>query len=279
MQKVYYNGRFFERNEPTVPVTDRSLFFGDAVYDMMIGKGGSIHQAYEHIERLLSGAAAIRLCHKYSADDILEIVSLIVKQSGYSEYSVYVQLSRNSEKRVHSNLSANSANLLVWCDPCEINPTLHPIKLITEPDVRYELCNIKTVNLLPAVLASTKAEEAGCDEAIFYRGNTVTECAHSNIAILEGSRLITHPLGKYILPGITRKHLLIQAKALGISCIEEPFSLSRMYGADDIIITSTTKLMRYASHIDGVSVGGRASEITKALHRSLFNEYAENCHK
>lgn len=276
---AYYNGVFSERDELKIPITDRALFFGDAVYDMMVGETGKIHQANEHVDRLLQSARAIELKHSYTADMIYEILINAIQKSALPSYTVYVQLSRNSSKRIHSSLSANGANLLVIVEDYALIKKPEGIKLITAEDKRYRYCNVKTVNLLPAVLASAKAEEADCDEAIFYRGQTVTECAHSNVFIIKDNILFTHPLSEHILSGITRRHVIIGAAELGMRCKEEPFDLSALYLADEILITSTTRLLRFATHVDGIAVGGRQPNAVDALHSFLLWEYQTNFHK
>jgi D-alanine transaminase len=131
------------------------------------------------------------------------------------------------------------------------------LKLITYEDERYLYCNIKTLNLLPNVLASQKAAEAGCNEAVFHRGDIVTECAHSNISILKGGVLRTAPLTKYILPGTVRKQMLELARENDIPIDETAFTLSELLNADEVIVTSTTLMIHGTESIDGKAVGGK----------------------
>lgn len=276
---AYYNGCFSERDELRIPITDRSFFFGDAVYDMMIGEGGLIHQAEEHIERLFRSAALIGIRPSFTQDDLLNLAYLAVEKSRLGSYSVYAQISRCSKKRIHSYHSSGGENLLITVEEHKLKKEVEYIKLITLEDLRYRYCNVKTVNLLPAVLASGKAEEAGCEEAIFYRGRTVTECAHSNVSIIKNGAIYTHPNSDVILPGITRKHLLATASLLGIPTYEIPFTVADLYSADEILISSTTKLLRFAKEIDGIKVGGRCSSLAALLYGGLLDEYEKNCHK
>jgi D-alanine transaminase len=122
-------------------------------------------------------------------------------------------------------------------------------------DKRFYYCNIKTINLLPAVLANQKAEEAGCDETIFHRGERVTECSHSNVHIIKDGKLKTAPCDELILPGITRAHILGICKREGIEVIEEPFTLSEMMEADEVFFSSSSALTCRVKEIDGVPVG------------------------
>ena len=276
---AYYNGRFGGREKIALPLSDRSIFFGDAVYDMMVGERGVIHQAFEHIFRLLSGAETIGLDHGFTAEKICEILHKAVELSGLFCYTVYVQLSRRSKRRTHAPDDCGDVGLLVTVDPYEMKENYEPIRLMSAPDLRYRLCNVKTVNLLPAVLASREARDAGCDEAVFIRDGFITECAHSNISILKEGVIYTHPLSEFILPGITRKHLLLGASELGIPTREVPFTLKELLCADEVLVTSTTKLLRLAGYIDSVRIGGRDQGLACALRDYLWNEYYQNFHK
>ena len=280
MQKIsYYNGIIRPTSELVIPLSDRAVFFGDGVYDMAVGRGGKIFRAEEHIERFFRSARAIGIINRQSPDDLLEILCTVARKSGFPEYSIYMQMSRSSKTRVHSYLGSHGVNLLVSADECSVPRRLEKIKLITAEDKRYYYCNVKTINLLPAVLASSEAEESGCDEAVLVRGGFVTECAHSNISILSGGVLYTHPDCELILPGITKKHLLFAAGAIGIKCVEMPFRVGDMLSADEVIVTSTTKQMRVATEIDGVSVGGRAPDFLDSLFGRLISEYEEEMEK
>ena len=135
------------------------------------------------------------------------------------------------------------------------------------------MCDVKTVNLLPAVLASKKAADNGCDEAVFVRDGIVTECAHSNIAIVKDGILYTHPLSPFILPGVTRKRLLYFCDKLKINYVEKGFSYGDMSDADEILVTSTTKLCLAAKKIDGIEIKNFKSEVGARLICALREDF------
>lgn len=137
------------------------------------------------------------------------------------------------------------------------------------------MCDIKTLNLIPAVMASTRAQLADCEEAVFHRGEIVTECTHSNIAILKNGILITHPLSNTILPGITRRHLLIACEKLGIPYRERAFTLDELYSADEIFVTSTSKLCRTANRVNNIPVGEKDPENASKICNFLYKEYVD----
>ena len=272
MSYAYYNGRFDKKENIAIPLTDRSIYFGDAVYDVAIGCYDRILWEDEHINRLLYGAKKLGIKHSYTFEFISSLLREIAVKSMIESYIIYIQLSRSYESRKHSAIDCD-ANLLITIDPFRPNIYSPPMKLMTYEDKRYDFCDIKTTNLIPAVLASTEAEMRGYDEALFVRQGVVTECSKSNISILSQGRLVTHPKSSHILPGITREHLLLTCRELKIPVLEETFTINDLFIADEIIVTSSTKLCRSVSHINDVTVGGRDSNTFDKIRSRLNMEY------
>lgn len=271
----YYNGAYAPTEEISIPLTDRALYFGDGIYDAAIGRNGSIFLLEEHLDRLLGNAPKLSIPVPYEREELREILLETVRRSGFHSYFVYFQLSRNGGKRKHVAEASYGANLLITVSELD-PPSPQTIQLVTFEDKRFEYCDIKTLNLLPSVLASTYAEENGCGEAVFHRGEIVTECAHSNISILKGGKLITHPTDNHILPGITRRHLLSAARKLGIPIEERAFTLEELFLADEVLVTSTTKLIARGTVLDGKAVGGADEDNLNRLSDELLREYFEN---
>lgn len=273
---AYYNGRFGIKGDIDIPLSDRSIFFGDAVYDAAIGKYDRIMWESEHIDRLLKSAEIIGIKHSYTKKYLSSLLREIAIKSMLESYLIYVQISRKADTRRHSAYNCD-ASLLVTVEPFCITKASNPLSLVCTEDKRYGYCNIKTVNLLPAVLSATLAEEQGCDEAIFIKSGIVTECTKSNISIIKQGRLVTHPLDSSILPGITRGHLIQKCVSMGIAVEEREFTREEMMTSDEILITSATKLCKYASKVDGYAVGGGAVELRNALCSTLYDDYLAIC--
>jgi D-alanine transaminase len=147
------------------------------------------------------------------------------------------------------------------------------MKLITLEDTRFFHCNIKTLNLIPNVIANQRSAEAGCDEAVFHRGERVTECGHSNVHILKNGVFHTAPADNLILPGITRAHVIGVCRRLGIPVDETPFTLSGLFNADEVIVTSAGTLCTPASHIDGKPVGGKAADLLNRIRLQAVEDF------
>ena len=270
---TYYNGEFGDFRDIKIPLTDRSIFFGDAIYDAAVGKDGNIYLEDRHIERFFSNAKKLNIPINISKSELSRLLHEVADKSGFAEYFIYFQLSRFSEERIHSYTECNKSNLLITVKEHKTKPIYETVRLISEEDIRYGMCDIKTVNLLPAVLASKRAETAGCDECVFYKGNTVTECAHSNIFIVKDGEVFTHPLTNRILPGITRGRVLEFCRELDIPCYEEEFSLSDMLSSDEVLISSTSKLLRRVSEIDGKTLKSSSICTGCILIEKIFCDY------
>ena len=270
---AYYNGEIAPLSDVKIPLSDRSVFFGDAVYDAAIGRSGGLYLEEEHLERFFRSAALAGITLKYTADELSHIIHATVSASELTEYFVYLQLSARGEARTHKRPPLYTSNLLVTVTPYSLPPEEKSLSLILFPDKRYGYCNLKTTNLLPAVLASDKAARDGADEAVFVKGSKVTECAHSNIFILKNRRLFTHPEGDEILSGISRRRLISIGERLGIETAEIPFEKEALFSADEILITSTTKLCLRASFIDGTPVGGGDKSTAERLISEVRYDY------
>lgn len=273
MISAYYNGIFSELCDVKIPLSDRAVFFGDGIYDAAIGRCGRIFLEKEHINRFFTNAKAMDIPTELKTGSLSSLLHELIEKSGLSEYFIYFQLSRYSEERTHSYPETKRSNLLITVKPFSLLPRDRELALITANDIRYRMCNVKTLNLLPAVLASKRAADSGCDEAVFIRDGFVTECAHSNISILKNGILKTHPNGELILPGITRERMLYFCRLIGVPVDESPFTKDEMMSADAVIVTSTSKLAATVSTIDGHSVGIRNFPLANKLVSCLRQDF------
>ena len=141
-------------------------------------------------------------------------------------------------------------------------------------DTRHAFCNMKTLNLLSAVIASQKALEAGVDEAVLHRNGMVTECTHSNIFIItKNNELKTAPISNMILPGVARAHLINACKKHNVEVIEKRYSLKELCEADEIIVTSSSKMAKGVKRVDGKCVGGKDEKLLKKLQDERYLDY------
>jgi len=270
---TYYNGRFSTRDEVSIPLTDRSVFFGDGIYDAAIGRNGKIFMLEDHVERFFKNAKALDLSFEFDKNRLEELLLSLAENFSGECFFIYFQLTRSSEKRTHSYPENAGSNLLITLTEQTIPDVTKKLTLTLAKDIRYEMCHIKTLNLLPAVIASRKAESIGKDETVFHRNGIVTECAHSNVHILSDSVLYTHPLDNHILPGISRKHLIEVCDRIGIKVVERKFSVYELLKADEVIVTSSSKLGMLANSIDYTNYSQNPNGIGAKICNQMFEDF------
>ena len=285
----YYNGTYGELGSMQVPMNDRACWFGDGVYDAGPCRNYEIYAVDEHIDRLFRSASMLGIRVPLCKSSLKQLLARLVRMMDSGDLFVYVQVTRGTAPRNHA-FPEVPANLWITLTPSQILTSPAPIRLVSVEDTRYMHCNIKTLNLIPNVLAAQKASEAGCEEAVFYRTGTgaaaadcsnstdgnlqgvVTECAHSNIHILKNGVLKTHPADNQILPGIARAHLLRACREIRIPVSEKPFTVRELMDADEVIVTSSSAPCRRAGEIDTRQVGMKDPETFRKLHSLLTSE-------
>lgn len=276
----YYNGNYGPLEEMTVPMNDRACWFGDGVYEATLARNGKIFALEDHLDRFYNSAGLMKITVPYTRQELTEILYSLLEKMDDTDIFVYWQLSRGTAMRNHIFPDASvKANLWVTMKPGSNADPDETLKLITQEDTRFLHCNIKTLNLIPNVMASQKAQEAGCGECVFHRGDIVTECSHSNISILKDGVFITHPTDHYILPGISRMHLIKNCKKLGIPVDERPFTLKELMEADELIVSSSSKLGLLATEVDGVPVGNKAQDLWKKLQNAYYEQFLRETSK
>ena len=272
----YYNGKFDLIENMTVPMNDRACYFGDGIFEVAYCRNYKIYSLEEHMDRMYESAEKLGIVIPLTKAEFCKLIYDLSAKVDSHEQLIYWQLSRGTELRSHAPQSELSANIWVTIRPKALANTYLPMKLITVEDTRFFHCDMKTLNLIPTVLASIAAQKAGADEAVFHRGDRVTECAHSNIAIIRQDGTVqTAPADNMILAGIARGHLIDQCRLLGIPCEQVPFTVEEMMGAAEVIVVSSGTLCRPAEEIDGIKVGGKAPEILKRLQDALLSDFIE----
>lgn len=270
----YYNGTTGPIESMMIPMNDRVVYFGDGVYDATYAVNHVIYALEDHIDRFYGSCAKLEIPFTMGRVELTKTLQGLVDQVDDSvSYMVYWQASRGTGMRKHAFPEGVPANLLVTVRPLPLVAIDRTLKLITMEDTRFLHCDIKTLNLIPSVMASEAAKRAGCDETVFHRGELVTECAHSNVHIIQGGTFRTAPLSNLILPGTARKHLLRMAEKVGIPTKESAFTLADLMAADEVIVSSAGTLCNAAVEIDGKKVGGKAPKVLKALQDAAVAEF------
>jgi len=271
---AYYNGEIAPIDELRIPVNDRACYFGDGVYEATMVRNYKIFALEEHLDRLFNSARMVQIEIPCSRAELTALLNELVQKLDSPDQMLYWQITRGTAPRNHIFPGAGvKANLWVTIKPMKVKGSDHELALTDMEDTRFFHCNIKTLNLMVNCIAATKAENEGCDECVFHRGEVVTECAHSNISILKDGVFRTHPTNELILPGITRKHLIELCGQLSIPVKEEPFTLQDLREADEVFVSSATKLCKRAVSFGGQRVGGKNPELARRLMDAYMEKY------
>lgn len=271
----YYNGDIGQLDEMKIPMTDRAVYYGDGVYEATLARNGVLYALDAHIERMFRSASMLKITPPVTREEMKSELYRAIKMLDDDTLFVYWQVSRGSAHRAHPFPPGN-ANLMMMIEPFTLKDITPPTKCITREDTRFLHCDIKTINLIPSIMAMQAAKEAGCDEAILHRGERVTECSKSNVHIIKDGAFITAPADNLILAGIARAHLIEACAALDIPVYERAYTLSELRDADEILTSSSSSICRRVTTLDGVSVGlrdaARASELMNYVWNRFMNE-------
>ena len=266
---VYLGGEFVPRGRAAVSIDDRGFLFGDAIYEVIRVVRGRFIEPERHLRRLARSLREVGL--PAPALDLLGVATDLIRQNdlGGREATVYAQVSRGAAPRQHAfPPSGTPPTVLVTAMPFTPRTDLiaSGVAVITLPDVRWSRCDIKSVNLLPNVLAAQRAAEAGAFEAILVRDGVVTEATRSNVLAVVGGVVRTHPTGPLILPGVTREVVLELASGAGIPVREEELGADELFAAEEVLLTGTTADVTPVVTVDGRAVGeGRPGPVGRRL--------------
>lgn len=240
----YFNGKYLEKDEIRISPDDRGFLFADGLYEVARSYSGKLFRMKDHVDRLNYGAREIR----FPVTDfgyLEEVAEELIKRNNLVEGDaiVYIQVTRGAYPRFHRFPPA--------CTPLTIYATVSPfepkteelekgVRVIFVPDLRWARTDIKSVGLLPNVLAQNQAVESGASEAVFLRDGSVTEGTHSNFfAVIDGT-VTTRPRTNYILSGITRQVILELCQKLSIPYQERSIPEEQALTADELFIAGTT---------------------------------------
>ncbi|OES44824.1 D-amino-acid transaminase [Domibacillus iocasae] len=269
----YLNGKVISSSDPVLPIDERGHQFGDGVYEYIRIYNGRAFMMDEHMDRFFKSAKAIKLNLGQTREEIITVVNDLIERSGLADCDVYMQATRGIAPRNH--LFPNV--------PASISMTVKPFRAMDEtlrkngakvkllPDERWQNCWIKTLNLLPNLLAKQEAFEAGAFEAVLVRDGIVTEGSSSNIFLLKDGTLITPPATKHILHGITRIAVLDIAAELGIPVEEKEFAPEFIFEADEVFLTSTgIEIVPVTSADDRVIGEGNPGVMTTKIYEAFM---------
>ncbi|HET9618903.1 MAG TPA: D-amino-acid transaminase [Pseudolabrys sp.] len=279
---AYVNGRYLPHAQAAVSIEDRGYQFADGVYEVCEVRDGRLVDETRHMARLDRSLRELRMARPMSAKALSHVLRETVRKNRVRDGIVYVQVTRGVAPRDFPFPAAGTRSSLVVTSRSFDRARLEAqaekgIDVVTVPDVRWQRVDIKSVALLPNVLAKQIARDKGAREAWMVDGQgCVTEGASSNAWIVtRDGVLVTRPLDTGILPGITRSVVMDEVKALGIKVEERAFTVEEAYAAREAFVTSASQIVMPVVSIDGKSVGnGAPGLITSSLRRD-YHRHAE----
>ena len=279
---VYVNGRFLPRAEARVSVEDRGFVFGDGVYEVLRAINGRLFATRFHNDRLRRSLEGIRISldRENTAERFVEIGKKLLTENDLlqGEATLYMQVTRGATTRVH-NFPPPDVPPTIYISVARFTPyrefAASGASAISHPDLRWGRCDLKTLNLLPNVLAAQAAKEKGAFEAMLIRDGVVTEGAKTNFFGVVHGALRTHPCDNHILPGITRSVLRDLARDVNIELEETPIRADEIPKLTELFLTGTTTDVMPIVTLDDKPVGkGKPGELTRKLQRVLAESLA-----
>jgi len=276
MEFVYLNGSYLPRGEATLSIDDRGFVFGDGVYEVVPFFRGAPFLMKQHLSRLGDGLRELAI--DLPIEGIERILHELVVRNGLKEAPmaiVYLQVTRGAAPRTHFFPPAGTPPT-VFATARPFNRPSQEVwdrgfEVITHPDQRWGRADIKTIQLLPNVMAQEAARAAGASDAIFVRDGIPLEGGHNNLFFAFGRTLRTHPTSNQILPGITRAVLIELARDRGLVVEERPTSMDEMGRATEIFLTGSTTEVRPVVRVDGNLVGnGEVGPVARELYAALM---------
>ena len=270
---AYLNGEFLPIDRALVPIEDRGYQFGDAVYEFIASYKGRLFCLEEHLDRLGRSLKGLSF-PPVSRETIRKAVLTLFEKAEIQRAGIYIQISRGASPRNHAFPDSVNPQIVMTIREIEEKPPelrKDGAAAITVEDFRWGRCDLKTVQLLPNVLAKQKALAAGVFDALFVSAEgVVREGTSSNICIVTDGVVTTHPLTPQILPGITRMVVIDLCRELKIPVTERFFKTDALYGSEEAFLTGTVTEVLPIVTIDGQRIGdGQVGPVTSRLFEAL----------
>lgn len=271
---VYLNGQYIPRQQASIDVDDRGFLFADGVYEVIHSYEGHLFQMDAHLQRMEHGLRSLRI----AVDDVQamrEVAERLIVENGLTsgEATVYIQITRGSAPRTHAFPPSDTPpTIYAAVTPCtpQRDQAEEGIAVILVPDPRWARCDIKSVALLPNVLARQRAIEAGVADAVFVRDGVAIEGTSSNFFGVFNGEVFTAPKTNYILPGITREVVVGLCADIGVPVHEAPILEHQLGEAEELFLTSTISEIRPIVRLNDHPVGtGAPGPVTRRIQRAF----------
>ena len=273
--QVYLNGKYVDHASAQVSVDDRGFLFADGVYEVARVYEGKIFMMQPHMERMRHGLQELRI-RDHMIDQLPEIAERLLDENNLrsGDATVYIQVSRGAAPRAHAFPPPETEpTVYVIAKPFKQHPAAYftdGVATVTVPDTRWSRCDIKSIALLPNVLANQQAKDHGAFEALFVRDGVLIEGSHSNLFGVINGELVTYSMCGYILGGITRKLILDRAGEVGVRAREAPIRMDEFDRIEELFLSGTTTEVMPISKVDNKLIGeGKPGPVTLKIQEAF----------
>lgn len=279
---AYVNGRYVSHHRASVHIEDRGYQFADGVYEVMAVIDGQPMDEEPHLDRLERSLSELHMKSAMARPPLRAVLREVIRRNRIRDGILYLQMTRGVARRDHPFPTKGATTLVVTARPATLPPPdalRAGVHVVTLPDIRWKRCDIKTIALLPNVLAKQRAREAGAFEAwLMDEDGFITEGSATNAWIVtKKGVLITRHANRSILNGVTREGILKAAEEAGISIEERPFHLEEAKDAGEAFLTSTTSFLLPVLKIDDTVIGGgKPGKITNRLFQRYLKKLKAN---
>ena len=248
---INLNHQWTESHKASVSILDRGYLFGDAVYEAISFYKGKLYLGTEHLQRLERSLAEIELPNPMTLDKWQTCLINLIEKNHMHDHDgfIYLQVSRQGDISRQHVWKNNTPFFMAMAFKKPMPENLLKIKVISLNDERWQRCDIKSTSLLANTMAAKKASRQEASECLLFKNNILTEGSSSNVFIIKGQHLFTPPTD-HILRGITRDKIFSIARKLNLSCSENNISMEEVLKADEVFITSTTRIIQSIKQMD-----------------------------
>lgn len=274
---IYYNHNFYYDFSKIISADDRGLQFGDGCYEWIRVFHGHPFALSYHVDRLYRSMRLLGIRPVTAPDEFTEIVEVVIEETGVTEGYVKIIVTRGEGDHDFTIPSRNALrpNVLVYAKPIDLDAIAKVqdgVKCVTMADDRGHHCDILSLNQLNNMMARAEAQKKGCYDAIFLKGDLLTEASHSNVCIVKAGVIWTPAKNEYMIPGITRSLVLSRvAPTAGVTSIDDgadPVRLSDMMNAEEVFLTNTQDGIIPVLSIDGKPIGdGKPGTVTRKIQQ------------
>lgn len=274
---IYYNHNFYYDFSKIISADDRGLQFGDGCYEWIRVFHGHPFALSYHVDRLYRSMRLLGIRPVTAPDEFTEIVEVVIEETGVTEGYVKIIVTRGEGDHDFTIPSRNALrpNVLVYAKPIDLDAIARVqdgVKCVTMADDRGHHCDILSLNQLNNMMARAEAQKKGCYDAIFLKGDLLTEASHSNVCIVKAGVIWTPAKNEYMIPGITRSLVLSRvAPTAGVTSIDDgadPVRLTDMMNAEEVFLTNTQDGIIPVLSIDGKPIGdGKPGTVTRKIQQ------------